>query len=215
MPTKLHYNTVTPLLLSVLKSCMSAKEFNTFRLVGGTALSLQRGHRVSVDIDLFTDAPYGSIDFDSIDRWLKNHYAYVDTHDFRPVGMGKPYFVGENKMNCIKLDLYYTDSFTDKPLEIDGIRIATIEDVIAMKADIIQRGGRKKDFWDLHELIDEYTLKEILALHEKRFPYNHNPQLLLSNLTNFTQADDDFDPQCLQGKHWELIKLDLIEFVKR
>ncbi len=111
--------------------------------------------------------------------------------------------------------LYYTDSFTDKPLEIDGIRIATIEDVIAMKADIIQRGGRKKDYWDLHELIEEYTQKEILALHEKRFPYNHNRPLLLSNFTDFTQADDDFDPQCLQGKHWELIKLDLIEFVKR
>lgn len=73
MQTKLHYNTVTPLLLSVLKSCMAAKEFNAFRLVDGTALSLQRGHRVSVDIDLFTGAPYNSIDFDSIDTWLRNH----------------------------------------------------------------------------------------------------------------------------------------------
>jgi len=193
---------------------MAAKEFDLFRLVGGTALSLHRGHRVSVDIDLFTDAPYGSIDFDSIDRWFKTHYAYVDTHDFRPVGMGKPYFIGENKMNCIKLDLYYTDSFIDPPLEVDGIRIATIREIIAMKADVIQRGGRKKDFWDLHELIEEYTPEEILALHEKRFPYNHNRPLLISNLTNFTQADDDFDPQCLQGKHWELIKLDLIDFVR-
>lgn len=214
MQTKLHYNTVTPLLLSVLKSCMSAKEFDTFRLVGGTALSLQRGHRVSVDIDLFTDAPYDSIDFDSIDSWLRTHYAYVDTHNYKPVGMGKPYFVGENKMNCIKLDLYYTDSFIDIPLEVDGIRIATIEEIIAMKADVIQRGGRKKDFWDLHELVEEYTLEEILTLHEKRFPYNHNRPLLISNLTNFTQADDDFNPQCLQGKHWELIKLDLTHFTK-
>jgi len=112
MQTKLHYHTVTPLLLSVLKSCMSAKEFNAFRLVGGTALSLQRGHRVSVDIDLFTDAPYNSIDFDSIDSWLRNHYAYIDTHDFKPVGMGKPYFIGDSKNNCIKLDLYYTDNYS-------------------------------------------------------------------------------------------------------
>jgi Nucleotidyl transferase AbiEii toxin, Type IV TA system len=42
---------------------MQADTFKDFRLVGGTALSLYRGHRLSEDIDLFTDAPYGSIDF--------------------------------------------------------------------------------------------------------------------------------------------------------
>ncbi|MCG9898690.1 MAG: nucleotidyl transferase AbiEii/AbiGii toxin family protein [Hydrotalea sp.] len=45
--------------------------FDPFRLVGGTALSLYFGHRMSVDIDLFTDAPYGTIDFDKIESWLK------------------------------------------------------------------------------------------------------------------------------------------------
>lgn len=39
-----------------------------FRLVGGTALSLQLGHRMSVDIDLFTDAPYRSVDFTAIEK---------------------------------------------------------------------------------------------------------------------------------------------------
>jgi len=47
MQNKLHYNTITPLLLSILRSCMLAKEFDSFRLVGGTALSLQLGHRRS------------------------------------------------------------------------------------------------------------------------------------------------------------------------
>ncbi len=43
----LHYNTVTPLLRNSLIQLMAAKEFNGFRLVGGTALSLQIGHRES------------------------------------------------------------------------------------------------------------------------------------------------------------------------
>ncbi len=60
MRKKLFYNTITPLLLSVLKKLMVAKEFEAFRLVGDTALSLHRGHRKSVDIDLFTDANYGN-----------------------------------------------------------------------------------------------------------------------------------------------------------
>ena len=51
MANSLYYKTVTPLLWSVLKTLMTAKEFEPFRLVGGTALSLHRGHRESVDID--------------------------------------------------------------------------------------------------------------------------------------------------------------------
>lgn len=52
----LHFNTVTPLLRTILEDLMQAKEFESFRLVGGTALSLYYGYRMSVDIDLFSDA---------------------------------------------------------------------------------------------------------------------------------------------------------------
>ncbi len=212
MPFKLHYNVVTPPLLSVLKSCMSEKIFDSFRLVGGTSLGLQRGHRKSVDIDLFTDAEYQTIDFDVIDNWLRANYTYVESNNIKPVGMGKSYFVGKSKEDCVKMDLFYADSFIDEPLIVDGIRLATVEDIIAMKADVIMRGGRKKDFWDLHELIEEFTLNDMLSLHKKRYPYSHDRELLLTKLTDFTHADDDFDPLCLYGKHWELIKLDILRF---
>lgn len=66
MGSEFHYNATSQQLLNVLKTLMAAKEFNAFRLVGGTALSLLRGHRESVDIDMFSDAPYDSIDFRSI-----------------------------------------------------------------------------------------------------------------------------------------------------
>jgi hypothetical protein len=124
MKSKLFYNTVAPLLLSVLKKLMISKEFDSFRLVGGTALSLYKGHRESVDIDLFTDAEYGSIDFDAIDIVLRSTYSYVDTNNIQPIGMGKSYFIGTNKNNCIKLDVYYTDSFIEDIQVIDGIRFS-------------------------------------------------------------------------------------------
>ena len=54
MPTKLKYQTVTPLLKKVLTQLMSNDLFHPFQLVGGTSLSLQLGHRISDDIDLFT-----------------------------------------------------------------------------------------------------------------------------------------------------------------
>ena len=84
MLQKLHLNTVSNLLFDILNQLMHADEFNTFRLVGGTALSLQKGHRYSIDIDLFTDEEYDSINFDSIDSYLRKNFNYVDTGNDNP-----------------------------------------------------------------------------------------------------------------------------------
>jgi predicted nucleotidyltransferase component of viral defense system len=182
-------------------------------LVGGTALSLQLGHRISVDIDLFTDAQYGSIDFDAIEVFLRNKFDYADTSDYPTIGMGKPFFIGKNKMESIKLDLFYCDPFVYPALQMDGVRMADIRDLIAMKLQVIANGGRKKDFWDLHELLDEYSIESMIALHARRYPYDHDKQQIISALTDFTTADSDFEPLCQRGKHWELIKLDFMEAV--
>ena len=212
MTYKLHYNTVTPLLKSILEKLMEANEFAQFRLVGGTALSLYCGHRMSVDIDLFTEAEYGTIDFQDIEDYLVKQFTYVDFNNL-PVGMGKSYFIGNDSQNAIKLDLYYTEPFIDVVKEVDAIRMATIEEIIAMKIDVIQRSGRKKDYWDLHELKDRFTIKDMLGFHLKRYPYTHNEKLILNNFIDFEEANEDFDPVCLRDKYWEFIKLDLIDFV--
>ncbi|BDB55083.1 hypothetical protein GENT5_13880 [Flavobacterium ammoniigenes] len=212
MTYKLHYNTVTPLLKSILEKLMEANEFAQFRLVGGTALSLYCGHRMSVDIDLFTEAEYGTIDFQDIEDYLVKQFTYVDFNNL-PVGMGKSYFIGNDSQNAIKLDLYYTEPFIDDVIEVDAIRMATIEEIIAMKIDVIQRTGRKKDYWDLHELKGQYNIKDMLGFHLKRYPYTHNKKQILNNFVDFEEANDDFDPVCLRDKYWEFIKLDLIDFV--
>jgi hypothetical protein len=187
---------------------MSAEVFSDFRLVGGTSLSLQIGHRQSIDIDLFSDAAYGTLDFETITAYLIANFPYIDYLDINPA-IGKSYFIGENADKAIKLDLYYTDSFIEPPVLIDTIRMATIAEVTAMKIDVVQRGGRKKDFWDLHALFDTYTIEQMLQLHKQRYPYNHDEGLIIKNFTDFLLADDDFDPICLLGKYWEFIKDDI------
>ncbi|WP_418501142.1 nucleotidyl transferase AbiEii/AbiGii toxin family protein [Flagellimonas sp.] len=188
---------------------MRESKFDDFRLVGGTSLSLQLGHRESVDIDLFTDTPYGTLDFNSIDSYLENQFPYVDyIRDLFP-GMGKSYLIGQDRNNAIKLDVFHTDEFINPTKVVDGIRLASIEEIIAMKLEVIQNEGRKKDFWDIHELLSSYRIDDMLKLHEKRYPYGHNRELLLDNFTNFERADDDFDPICLKGKVWAFIKEDI------
>lgn len=214
MINELKYNTVKPQLRTILSGLMAEAIFNPFRLVGGTALSLQLGHRQSFDIDLFTGTTYGEINFDAIDKYLKNNFEYLDS-PAGPVANGKSYFIGDSAEDCIKLDLFYTDPFIRPVLVIDTIRLATLDDITAMKIDVVSRGARKKDFWDLHELLEYYTIPQMIRLHKERYPYTHNPEEILRNFVNFETADNDFEPICLKGKYWELIKLDIVEAIEK
>lgn len=212
---KLYYSTVSSQLLSILQALMMRNEFSMFRLVGGTALSLFRGHRMSIDIDLFTDEKYNSVDFKSIDLYLRKTFLYVDSIDYHEIGMGKSYYVGESPSDCIKLDLYYTDKFIENVVFIDNIRLASVEEIIAMKLDVIMRTGRKKDFWDINELEDSYSIEQMTLLHEQLYPFSFDKEKLKEKLIDFSGADEDFDPVCLRGKHWELIKLDMLDLSKK
>ncbi len=111
MSKKLHYNTVSPLLRDILSQLMVQPEFTPFCLVGDTSLSLQLGHRISIDIDLFTDAPYGSLDFHAIQSKLRSMFPYCQGDCGDIIGMGASYIIGNSAFDSIKLDLFYTDPF--------------------------------------------------------------------------------------------------------
>lgn len=213
----LEYITVTPLLKEVLGKLMQTPSLAAFRLVGGTALSLRLGHRESVDIDLFTQQEYDTIDWRSIYRFFQETFPYADIrnqadglHSF-----GETFYLGNSETDRVKVDLFYTEPFLQPTEEIDGIRFASLDDIVAMKVDIVSRGGRMKDFWDLHELLDSYSIEQMLDLHQQRYPWVHDRADLLRQFTNFEQADGDFTPVCLRGKHWELIKADFVDLLQK
>ncbi|GAA4321384.1 hypothetical protein GCM10023149_21220 [Mucilaginibacter gynuensis] len=207
----LYWNTVTPALKTALLKLMEGQPFQDFRLVGGTALSLYWGHRMSIDINLFTDAPYGSIDFNSLEDFLTHNFPYVKGDFGINPGMGKSYLIGDSEDSAIKLDVYYSmDPFFQLAEEIEGIRMATIEEILAMKVDVVQRLGRKKDFWDLHQALEAYTIDEMISFHKQRYECTHDDELIKDNFRNFSLADDDFDPVCLNGKEWVFIKEDIV-----
>lgn len=210
----LYYNTVTPTLLEILHLLMAEPLFNPFRLVGGTNLSLRLGHRKSIDIDLFTDSEYDSLDYRKFEAFLKSKFAYYDNTDSTSiVGFGRSYYIGASMKDCIKLDLMYTDIFLHAPDIIDGIRMASLDDIVAMKINAISRGGRKKDFWDVHKLLEGYTLQDMIEIHERRHMWEHDEHQVLQSLINFSEADEMEDPVCLEGKDWDEIKLTFIDLV--
>ncbi len=213
MPLRIYKETVTDLLWDQLQILMRINALDSFRLVGGTALSLLIGHRISIDIDMFTDSEYGSINFKSIYKELKKEFPYVSSEKWLNNSIGNSCFIGNQNYDTVKLDMFYTDNFVYPIIEYQNIRISCIEEIIAMKLDIIGRdsGGRKKDFWDIHALLDNYKLSKMLDIYEKRYPHTHSRQEVKDGLRFFENADQDPDPNCLLNKKWELIKLDFEE----
>jgi len=198
----LYKETVEPTTLGLLTELNDLPELKQFRLVGGTALSLLYGHRASTDLDLFTDSPF---DIELIAHTLSTKY---------------PNFVAQEKkgsrlffttINNVKVDFVHTFEpfvFTDQLVE--GIRFAAIEDIIGLKLNAISGRGKKKDFWDLHELLNYYSFEQIIDFYHQRYPQNSS-MMILKSIPYFVEADEDEDPRCFKQQSWENIKKNILE----
>ena len=51
----------------------------------------------------------------------------------------------------------------------------------------------------------------MLSLYEERYPYGATKEECVAGLTNVSVADTEPDSICLQGKVWQLVKLDFTE----
>ena len=141
---KLHYETVSPLLRKTFNDIMAESIFDPFYLVGGTSLSLRLGHRKSVDIDLFTNAPYGSLDFTIFEKFFQQNYKYYYCTDkTNLVSFGRSYYIGKAENNNVKVDLYYHDEIRDPCDVVDGIRIASLADITYIKRE---KRNRSSDY---------------------------------------------------------------------
>ncbi len=69
----LHYETIAPATRELLNKLMSDDRLQDFVLVGGTSLALQLGHRLSVDLNLFTNTDFNE---DSLRSYLERNYQF-------------------------------------------------------------------------------------------------------------------------------------------
>ncbi len=182
-------------LLELLDRLMTVEEFNDFRLVGGTSLALQWGHRESVDIDMFGNS---NLTGDEI----LGHLNTLGTVK----ALKKSGFINIFVVNDIKVDFVnYRYPWLDTCLVEDNIRMATPKDIAAMKINAITGRGSKKDFVDLYYLLKIYSLEEILAFFQQKY---HDATLFLAvkSLTYFDDADAQDMPVTFEKITWEHIK---------
>jgi len=184
---------------------MQTEQFKNFRLAGGTGLSLQMGHRKSIDIDLFSDIEFKIDDYKKIIRKI------FPQAEIRSFVFGLTFYIQSSDKKELKIDIMETDKFIKPQVNIDNIRFAHIEDIAAMKIEAITSRNTKKDFYDIAELLKKYTLDELLAFYSSKYPYNDIKQVL-ENITYFSEdCENDFDPDILNNTDWLSVKYLLID----
>jgi len=191
----LSYKTIHADTLELLKSLSAEPLFSHLRLVGGTSLALQYGHRNSVDLDFF-----GHIEVD--DEELLDALRKYGTLQVVKLSANIKIFT----LNGVKLDVVnYSYKWIDEPVCEDGLLLASPKDIAAMKINAIEGRGTKKDFIDVFELLKHYSLEAILKFHEEKYPEASKFRALMS-LSYFDDADMQPMPVMFIPETWEAMK---------
>ena len=200
----LQLQTVAPDTLELLKTIDSKPEMKGFRLVGGTALALQYGHRQSVDLDFFGSPTVSQEDTIDVLSSLGNITIHNRTDKILQV-----------VLRGIKVDVidYSRYGWIDPPVVDDGIVLASPRDIAAMKINAIEGRGSRKDFVDIYMLLQHYTLSELLDFYSMKYP-NYSIFRALLSLTYFDDAKTQAMPKMFITQTWEEIKAYISDKVK-
>ena len=190
----LQTGTVAESTLGLLKNLQAEPLLADTSLVGGTALSLQIGHRESEDLDLFTTEPFDGLQVQSL---------LIDKYGFIPTVIEEGTLIGF--VSGVKIDIiYHPFPWLDNAVTEDGMRIATIADIAAMKMHaIINSGKRPKDFVDIAFLSMHYSYNNLKRMLLKRYPV-YDPIMADKAVVYFGDIDEDLVPNIkMLGYHFD------------
>lgn len=200
----LSFQTVLPDTLELLKKLMGMPLLSNMRLVGGTALALQYGHRRSVDLDFFGETT------ENVEELTEAFSEQVEKviiggHSRRI----KAYFLNDVKVDIVNYDYPWIDDCITE----GAIRLASPKDIAAMKVNAIIGRGTKKDFIDAYFLLKHFTFDELIKLYLQKYPDGSEYRALLS-MTYFGDADSQPMPYMFEKVNWDTIKQTLCNAVE-
>lgn len=198
----LHKETIEAATLELLIKLMNDQALKDFILVGGTALALQLGHRVSVDLDLFSETPF---DQNSLADYLSRAYSFE--LDFISTNTIKGEINGI-QVDCIAHQYPWIENFRSE----GHIRMARFSDIAAMKLNAVAGNGtRLKDFIDIAFLSYKMTFSNMLDSYVRK--YKGNPIIPLKAIIYFEDLNFNEPIRMTGGKSfdWETIRKRLTE----
>lgn len=201
----LQQNAVTPATLELLKLICTVNELKSFALGGGTSLALRSGHRVSIDLDFFTNTAFdtGSIFQNIIKKFPSAELLFEQNQTM-------VFSINDVKVDFVLYPFPWLHSFD----AIEGTRLLSVEDIIPMKLQAVSNRNAKKDYWDIAALLKDYPLSELLKIFNSKFP-QVDIGFIIHSLTDFEKADAEPDPDTINDNTtWSEIKIQLTDAVK-
>jgi len=200
----LQLQTVKPNTLELLKSLMQKEYLNSFVLVGGTALALQMGNRESIDLDLFSTTDFSSSEI--LSSLLFDYQIVVNNQHTQTLIST----INQVKVDFIKFHYPFIRPF----VILENIRMASIEDIAAMKLDAITGRGSKKDFYDLFFLLQHYSITDLFSFYSEKYPHQTTFHVIRS-LSYFEDAEIQPTPLVFDKTiTWEVVKQKIIATIQ-
>src|SRR3989304_3059311 len=151
--------TLLPDTLRGLKDLNKISFINQCYLAGGTALALQIGHRISVDLDFFTKTDFNEVEISAelakLDRFKLERTPYKTI-------LG---WIGETRFSLF----YYPYPVIDKLIPYEGVNLLGIKDLSAMKIHALEDRGTKRDFVDIFFLTKHFSLDQMLEFYDQKY----------------------------------------------
>jgi hypothetical protein len=177
-----------------------------FFLVGGTTLSLRYGHRSSVDLDLFFHEKFNP---HLIIGELESTFGHRFVYKQQQTEFGFFCFIEDIKVDIV----YFPQQSIAEIEEADNIRMYSSADISAMKIQAILGKAKKKDFWDLHELLQHYTLQQLIDWHKQKYPSQMLAISIPHAITYYAEAEESETPVSFKNQTWEMIKKEISKTV--
>lgn len=184
---------------------MEERAFADMRLVGGTALALQYGHRQSIDLDFFGGLSCGIEETKAV----LSKYGHVTI--LKETETIRIYIVNNIKVDFVHYNCY---PWIEEAIVEDGIRLASAKDIAAMKINAIEGRGTRKDFVDIYFLLKHFTLSEIISFYKEKYP-NYSDFRALMSLTYFEDAEQQPMPRMLDKTVWTDMQQKILEEVRK
>ncbi len=202
----LYLNTVSNELLEIAKTVTALPEIMPFRMVGGTALALQIGHRESVDIDFFCNEKR---DKSRVATALQKKFPNeaINTSEYRVYGI----------IHGVKVELFddWHTPFIHEPVIEEGFRLASLLDIASLKLDAIVERREKKDYIDLYFLFNRLGAETILDHYRKSNPFISQQSIVFAlGEVNIARTNKSVMPKMMVDVSWNEVEKTILEVAK-
>ncbi len=190
--------TLLPDTLRAIQLISGIPEIQNAYLAGGTALALQIGHRISIDLDFFTQQEFNESE---LTQKLGSVSEFVSDGTARWTVWGK---IHQTKFSIF----YYAYPLLEPTILFEGIQLASLADIAAMKIHAIEDRGTRRDFIDVYFLSKTHTLADMLGFYQKKYAVLEDHKYsILRSLDYFEDAEHENQmPSMILPIDWEEVK---------